>query len=107
MTNITKIIIITKEKLNELLFPHDCVREIQSDLITEVEKAIWKKQSIIMHAPTGLGKTASTLPIALSYALKHDLKVFFLTSRHTQHKIAIDTLKEIKKSIMQSLRLRT
>jgi DNA excision repair protein ERCC-2 len=87
---------LPKDKLNSLLFPHDTVREIQSDLITEVEKAIWKKQSIIMHAPTGLGKTASTLPIALSYALKHDLKVFFLTSRHTQHKIAIETLKQIK-----------
>ena len=26
-----------------------------------------------------------------------DLVVFFLTSRHTQHKIAIDTLREVKK----------
>ncbi len=87
---------LTEEKLNELLFPHSKVREIQSELILDVEKAIANKQSIVMHAPTGLGKTASTLPIALSYAIKNKLTVFFLTSRHTQHKIAIDTLREIK-----------
>src|SRR3989338_8764509 len=87
---------ISEEKLNELLFPHTKVREIQAELILDVEKGIANKQSIVMHAPTGLGKTASTLPIALSYALKNKLTVFFLTSRHTQHKIAIDTLREIK-----------
>ncbi len=87
---------LTEKKLNELLFPHSKVREIQSELILDVEKAIANKQSIVMHAPTGLGKTASTLPIALYYALKNKLTVFFLTSRHTQHKIAIDTLREIK-----------
>src|SRR3989338_392805 len=87
---------ISEEKLNELLFPHSKVREIQAELILDVEKAIANKQSIVMHAQTGLGKTASTLPIALSYAIKNKLTVFFLTSRHTQHKIAIDTLREIK-----------
>ena len=87
---------LPEQKLKELLFPHSKVREIQSELILEVENAIANKQSLVMHAPTGLGKTASTLPIALSYAVKNNLTVFFLTSRHTQHKIAIDTLKEIK-----------
>ena len=87
---------LSQEKLNELLFPHTKVREIQAELILDVEKTIANEQSIVMHAPTGLGKTASTLPIALSYAIKNKLTVFFLTSRHTQHKIAIDTLREIK-----------
>jgi len=55
------------------------------------------KKHMIIHAPTGLGKTASTIPMALSHALKNDLTVFFLTSRHTQHTIAVDTLKAVKK----------
>lgn len=87
---------LDKEKLKQILFPHDEVREIQDQLILDVEKTIEDKKSLIMHAPTGLGKTASTLPVALAYAAKHNKTVFFLTSRHTQHKIAVDTLKEIK-----------
>ncbi|MFC1800836.1 DEAD/DEAH box helicase family protein, partial [Nanoarchaeota archaeon] len=86
-----------EDKLKELLFPHTEVREVQDELINEVEGTIKNKKSLIMHAPTGLGKTASTLPIALSYAIKNKLTVFFLTSRHTQHKIAVDTLIDIKK----------
>ncbi len=88
---------IDEAKLKDLLFPHTDVREVQDELIVEVEDVLKNGKCLIMHAPTGLGKTASTLPIALSYAIKKGLTVFFLTSRHTQHKIAIDTLVEIKK----------
>ena len=79
----------------EILFPHAEIREVQQDLINEVHKALADHAHLIASAPTGLGKTAATIPIALSYALKHNLTVFFLTSRHTQHKIAVDTIKQI------------
>lgn len=79
-----------------LLFPHDTVRESQEQLIKDIQEAIDNKKHIIAHAPTGLGKTAASLAPALTYAIKNDLTVFFLTSRHTQHLIAIETLKEIK-----------
>jgi len=78
-------------------FPHDNVREIQEDLIKDVVQCFKDKKHMIVHAPTGLGKTAAALPPALEYAKKHKLTVFFLTSRHTQHKIGVDTLKDIKK----------
>ena len=83
--------------LKEMFFPHDKVREIQDVMVNDVYDALKNKKSMILHAPTGIGKTASVLSPALSLAIKNDLTVFFLTSRHTQHKIAIDTLKEIKK----------
>ena len=85
-----------EQKLKDLFFPHEKVRAIQSQLINEVDKCIKNKNNLIVHAPTGLGKTAAVLPSALSHSLKSKLTVFFLTSRHTQHKIAIDTLKKIK-----------
>lgn len=80
----------------ELLFPHEQVRPIQDELVLSVERCLEKKKHLIVHAPTGLGKTAATLGPAISYALKNDLSVFFLTSRHTQHRIALKTIKEIE-----------
>ncbi len=82
--------------MKDILFPHDEIRNIQKDLIDEVKKAVESKSNMVVHAPTGLGKTAATLPVALKYAIDNKLTVFFLTSRHTQHKIAIKTLQMVK-----------
>ncbi len=79
-----------------MFFPHEKVREIQDELIKEIEDAIKQRQSLVAHAPTGLGKTASAISPALAAAFEKGLTVLFLTSRHTQHKIAIDTLKLIQ-----------
>jgi len=87
---------MSKDELKEILFPHDKVRDVQKDMIYDVYNTIKTKKNIIMHAPTGIGKTASALAPALSFAIKNNLTVFFLTSRQTQHKIAVDTLKKIK-----------
>lgn len=82
---------------DEILFPHDKVRKIQDEMLEEVLSSIKNKKNMIIHAPTGIGKTVSVLAPALSFALKNNLTIFFLTSRHTQHQIAIDTLKHIRK----------
>lgn len=87
---------LSEKKLKELLFPYSKVRNVQDKLILRIDEAIENKRNIIVHAPTGLGKSAAALAPALKHAIKNKLTIFFLTSRHTQHKIAIDTLKEIK-----------
>ncbi|MBI5390324.1 ATP-dependent DNA helicase [Candidatus Woesearchaeota archaeon] len=81
-----------------LLFPHDHIRENQKDLVNDVTACLEQGNHLIAHAPTGLGKTAATLAPALSYALQEGNKhtIFFLTSRHTQHAIAVETIKKIK-----------
>lgn len=81
----------------DIFFPHEKIRPVQDKLIDLITAAIEKKTSVIVHAPTGLGKTAASLSPALSLAMKNDTTVFFLTSRHTQHKIVLDTVKKIKK----------
>ncbi|MAE42428.1 hypothetical protein CMO93_01540 [Candidatus Woesearchaeota archaeon] len=88
---------LKKNILKEILFPHDKIRNVQDVMVADVYDAIRNKQNIIVHAPTGIGKTVSVLAPALSFALKNNLNVFFLTSRQTQHKIAVETLKQIKK----------
>lgn len=80
-----------------VLFPHAQVRSVQKQMMQDAAEALEKRKHFVVHAPTGLGKTAATLSPALDLALKRDLVVFFLTSRHTQHKIVLDTLQAIRK----------
>ncbi len=82
--------------IKEYLFPHDNIRPVQDAFLKEANNALNNKENILIHAPTGVGKTA-ILGVALSYALKNNMDVFFLTPMHTQHTIAIETLKKIKK----------
>jgi len=83
-------------RMPKTLFPYDTVRPIQEDMVKAVHETISKKENLIVHAPTGLGKTVASLAPAIDIALKKKLTVFFLTSRQTQHHLAIETIKDIK-----------
>ncbi|MGV8151171.1 MAG: ATP-dependent DNA helicase [Candidatus Woesearchaeota archaeon] len=88
------------ERVEELLFPHSEIRDIQDVLVRKIDESINQKTHLVAHAPTGLGKTAAALSPALTYVAKNNannsnLTIFFLTSRHTQHKIVLDTLRKI------------
>ncbi|HLC58371.1 MAG TPA: ATP-dependent DNA helicase [Candidatus Nanoarchaeia archaeon] len=80
----------------QLFFPHEKIRESQKELMDKIQETLENKTNLIAHAPTGLGKSAASLSVALSYAIEKKLTVFFVTPKHTQHRIAIETLKEIK-----------
>lgn len=79
-----------------MFFPHPKIREIQDELIKSIDIAVKNRQNLVVHAPTGLGKTVSAIVPALEAAFEKNLTVIFLTSKHTQHKIAIKTLKLIR-----------
>ncbi|MEM3153964.1 MAG: ATP-dependent DNA helicase [Candidatus Woesearchaeota archaeon] len=81
--------------MGTMLFSHDIIRPSQKDLVETVAKALKDRKHVLAHAPTGLGKTAAVLCPALELALERDLNVFFLTSRHTQHKIVLETARKI------------
>lgn len=85
-----------KKVFEELLFPFGEVRPVQDQMLLKVDQVISKGRNLIMHAPTGVGKTVGTVSPALKHAIDKNLTVFFLTPKHSQHMIAIDTLKRIK-----------
>ena len=87
----------------KLFFPHESVRPVQADFMRDIEHALEHRQNLLAHAPTGLGKTASVLSVAIPFAIEHNLTIFFLTNRHTQHQIALDTLQGIRKKYDQSI----
>jgi DNA excision repair protein ERCC-2 len=83
--------------MDKYLFPFEKIRKEQDKLIEQMVRILDEKKHLIANAPTGLGKTVSTLGPALKKAIDNKLCIFFLTPRHTQHKIAVDTLNAIKK----------
>ncbi|MFB6208467.1 MAG: ATP-dependent DNA helicase [Candidatus Nanohaloarchaea archaeon] len=78
------------------LFPFQEIRDKQDDMMHQVREAIKNGESVVSHAPTGLGKTAATLTPALEYAKENNKKVFFLTPRHSQHEIAVETVQQMQ-----------
>ena len=88
-------------------FPHHTVRSGQSELIVDLEQTLTEGKTLLAHAPTGLGKTASALSVAVKHAIEKGKKIFFLTNRHTQHQIAVNTLNLIKEKTGKEIQERT
>lgn len=76
-------------------FPYEKIRPVQSEFIKEVEDAISNGRNLIVHAPTGIGKTAGVISPSIEYILNSNFSIIFLTPRHTQHQIVIETLEKI------------
>lgn len=79
----------------KIYFRHDAFRKGQKEIIKDISEAIEERKHLLLHAPTGTGKTDSTLSVALKYAIDNDLKVLFLTPKTSQHKIALEVVNEI------------
>jgi len=77
------------------LFPHKRVRKGQLRFLDDVQSAVSEGGLLVAHAPTGIGKTASALVPAVQHAMDESRLVMFLTPKQSQHRIAIDTLKEM------------
>ncbi|HEX2065352.1 MAG TPA: DEAD/DEAH box helicase, partial [Candidatus Thermoplasmatota archaeon] len=78
------------------LFPFDAIRDGQRRLTRDVTLAVQGRRHLVAQAPTGIGKTAASLAPALQHALAEGKLVLFLTSRQSQHRIAVETLRAIQ-----------
>jgi len=76
----------------KLYFPYDSPREEQRKLMEDFVEAIASKKVLLAHAPTGLGKTISSLAPALSFALENKKIVFFVTPKISQHEIVLESV---------------
>ncbi|MEK6985588.1 MAG: helicase C-terminal domain-containing protein [Candidatus Thermoplasmatota archaeon] len=80
------------------LFPYDTIRDGQKRFTRDVLRAVELGRHLVAQAPTGIGKTAASLAPALQIALEKGKTILFLTSRKSQHRIAIETLRAIESS---------
>ena len=76
---------------------HDKARPGQLEMIQDCLKALHSGGHHLAAAPTGIGKTAAALAAAIDAARTANgpRTIFFLTSRQSQHKIVVDTVRRI------------
>lgn len=80
-----------QESIRQMTFPFS-YREGQKELATYVYQTIYHKRKLFIEAPTGVGKTISTVFPALK-AMGEDLceKIFYLTAKTITRTVADDT----------------
>lgn len=87
---------------------HAKPRPGQLEMIQDGILALAKGGFHLAAAPTGIGKTAASLAAALDIAGRSSQKktIFFLTSRQTQHRIVVDTVRRINERRKGSMPVR-
>jgi DNA excision repair protein ERCC-2 len=83
-----------------IFFAHESLRDGQKEMLEDSIYALKNEGHHLAAAPTGIGKTAAALAAALEVLSNSvNKKIFFLTGRQSQHKIVIDTIRDITKSL--------
>ena len=88
----------------QYLFRFEKQRKHQDKMINDIYASLGEKKSIIINAPTGIGKTDASISASLTYALQNNLNIFFLTPKISQHKIVIDSLRGINEKFKLGLK---
>lgn len=79
-----------------LNFPFETYREGQRPMSIAVYRSIVSKENLYINAPTGIGKTLSTLfPALKAMGEGHVSKIFYLTAKTITRTVAEDTIRQL------------
>lgn len=82
------------DSIENFNFPFESYRKGQRELAIRVYKAISEGKKCFAEAPTGTGKTMSTLfPAVKALGVKETNKIFYITAKTTTREIANNTLR--------------
>jgi DNA excision repair protein ERCC-2 len=95
-----------KQAAQRIPFPHVEPRPVQREIGDMVAESLSENRHLLLRAPTGCGKTAAVLHPAVRSALGRGHRVFFLTAKTLQQRIAVDTARAMQAGIFRSLQLR-
>lgn len=93
------------ESIRALAFPFESYRKGQRELAVAVYKTIVEGKRIFVQAPTGIGKTISTIfPAVKAMGEGHISKIFYLTAKTITRQVAEEAVKRMREG---SLKLKT
>lgn len=96
--------LLRQQSIKELVFPFH-YREGQKELVTYVYQTIYHKKKLFIEAPTGVGKTISTVfPSIKAMGEGMGQRIFYLTAKTITRTVANDTLTLLRQ---QALRLKS
>jgi DNA excision repair protein ERCC-2 len=87
-------------------FPYERMRRFQQEMIDAVGRAVRERETLLVSAPTGVGKTIAALYPAVRESLRAGKKLFFLTSKTLQQDAAVSALSMINDGSFRVLRIR-
>lgn len=91
---IIKHIIDRKTTSKDIAFPFDNYRKNQRNMLVAVYQTILNKSKLFVEAPTGIGKTVSSIFPAIKALNKvENSKIFYLTAKSSTKKVAEETMK--------------
>lgn len=83
--------------IQEMTFPYPQLRPGQEELISRVEESILRRTPLIAQAPTGTGKTMSTLFPAIKQLPNPEFDhIFYLTAKTSTRRVAEQALRDLR-----------
>ncbi len=96
--------------IKQMKFPYPQVRSGQETFISRVYESIDRRTPLLAQAPTGTGKTMSTLFPAIKQLLNPDFfHIFYLTAKTSTRHVAEQALRDLRRNsglILRSITLR-
>lgn len=91
--------IIRNESIKKIEFPYKTYRKGQRKLAVSVYRTICENKKIFVQAPTGIGKTISTLfPSIKAMGESKTSKIFYLTAKTITRQVAEESIDEMRHS---------
>lgn len=87
-------------------FPFALMRPHQNTMIEAVAQAVRSRETLMVSAPTGVGKTIGAVYPALLESLRQGKKLFFLTSKTLQQEAAVEAFARLNDGTFRVLRIR-
>ena len=84
--------------IRQVEFPFS-YREGQKELVTSVYRTILRKKKLFIQAPTGVGKTISTVFPAVKHGGRLGEKIFYLTAKTITRTVAWQAFDSLKARI--------
>lgn len=92
---------LKQQSIKQLVFPFP-YREGQKNLVTYVYQTIYHRKKLFIEAPTGVGKTISTVfPSIKAMGEGKGQRIFYLTAKTITRTVANDTLELLRKQMLR------